>query len=155
IARAEEDFLKSLLNPLWDLRLELGHQVRSLDDLGRLEEHNPEFVVALLDARYVAGDRELWTSSEARLQQSRGQHRQRILTLLLKLIEQRHAKFNNTIYQLEPDVKDSPGALRDLACARWIEPLIDESPRSASPADSEPLIRAERFLFWIRCFLHH
>src|SRR5262245_32593926 len=51
----EERFLRGFLHPLWDLGVVVGHQVRELDDFAHLEADNPEFLLALLDARHVAG----------------------------------------------------------------------------------------------------
>ena len=56
IGAADERFLRGFLNPLWDLGLVVGHQVRELDEFAQLEADNPEFLLALLDARPVAGD---------------------------------------------------------------------------------------------------
>ena len=49
--------MRSILHPLWDLRFSVGHQIRQMDDFAELEIDNPEFLLALLDARAVAGDR--------------------------------------------------------------------------------------------------
>src|SRR6185312_6573490 len=43
----------------------------------------------------------------------------------LGLVDERYAMYNSTLYQLEPDVKESPGALRDLTATRWIAALTD------------------------------
>ena len=48
--------MRAFLHPLWDLQLVVGHQVRELDEFDELETDNPEFLLALLDARAVAGD---------------------------------------------------------------------------------------------------
>ena len=48
--RDEERFVNAVLQPLWDLRLTVGHQVRELADFDRLDIGNPEFLLALLDA---------------------------------------------------------------------------------------------------------
>src|SRR6187397_2815490 len=60
IGRPEERFVKALLHPLWDLNLAVGHHVRELDDFDRLETDNPEFLLALMDLRQLAGDRVLF-----------------------------------------------------------------------------------------------
>src|SRR5262245_34661912 len=54
IGPAEERFVHGFLNPLWDLGVVVGHQVRDIEDLQRLETDNPEFLLGLLDARPVA-----------------------------------------------------------------------------------------------------
>src|SRR5688572_8810573 len=60
IGEGEEAFLRALLHPLWDAGVVVGHQVRELDDFDTLERDNPEFLLALVDARHVAGSRELF-----------------------------------------------------------------------------------------------
>src|SRR5262245_329482 len=60
IGSTDERFLRAFLNPLWDLGIVVGHQVRELDDFTRLETNNAEFLLALLDARPVAGLRALF-----------------------------------------------------------------------------------------------
>ena len=123
IGASQEDFLRAFLNPLWDLGVVIGHQVRELDEFTVLEADNPEFLLALLDARPVAGLRVLFDRFRA-LFHTAATHAH-ILKSLLELIDARHVGFNETLYQLEPDVKEAPGALRDLTAARTIAMLTD------------------------------
>jgi len=102
IAAAEERFLRAFLHPLWDLGVVVGHQVREIDDFREREADNPEFLLALLDARPVAGARSLFDRFSALFHTP--ETHAHILTSLLQLIDQRHARFNATLYQLEPDV---------------------------------------------------
>src|SRR5690349_3596068 len=60
IGADEERCLRAFLNPLWDFGVVVGHQVRELADFEALEADNPEFLLALVDARPVAGGRELF-----------------------------------------------------------------------------------------------
>ena len=109
----DERFLRGFLHPLWDLQLVVGHQVRELGDFARLETDNPEFLArpARRQARrrrpgdLLAFHDRVPPAGHARVRFSRP---------LQALIDERHAKFNGTLYQLEPDVKEAPGALRDL-----------------------------------------
>jgi [protein-PII] uridylyltransferase len=73
---------------------------------------------------------------------------------LLDLIDARHAAFNATLYQLEPDVKEAPGALRDLTAARTIAMLTDPLLLRRGPADSARVDQAEDFLLRVRSTLH-
>src|SRR5437867_9210010 len=59
IGPAEEGRVRAILHPLWDLGFAVGHQIRQMDDFARLEIDNPEFLLALLDGRAVAGDASL------------------------------------------------------------------------------------------------
>ena len=65
IGRPEERFVKALLHPLWDLRFQVGHHVRELADFDRLDTTNPEYLLALMDLRPLAGDRDLIDRLEA------------------------------------------------------------------------------------------
>jgi [protein-PII] uridylyltransferase len=152
IGAADERFLHSFLNPLWDLGVAVGHQVRELADFSELEADNPEFLLALLDARPIAGDRALFDRSTAMFHQP-ATHAY-IVTSLLELIDARHARFNDTLYQLEPDVKEAPGALRDLTAARTIAALTDPALLTRGPVEAARLEEAEDYLLRIRSILH-
>jgi [protein-PII] uridylyltransferase len=152
IGAAEEQFLRAFLHPLWDIGVVVGHQVRELDDFRELEADNPEFLLALLDARPVAGARSLFDRFSALFHAP--ETHAHILTSLLQLIGERHARFNATLYQLEPDVKESPGALRDLAATRTIALLTDPLLLRRGPADPARFDDAEDFLLRVRSALH-
>ena len=152
IGHKEERFLRALLHPLWDLGVVIGHQVRELEDFKRLETDNAEFLLALLDARPVAGARSLFDRFRTRFHTA-STHAY-ILKSLLELIDQRHAAFNSTLYQLEPDVKEAPGALRDLTATKTIALLTDPLLLRRGPADPARVDQAEDFLLRVRSTLH-
>ena len=152
IGADDERFLNGFLNPLWDLHLVVGHQVRELADFARLETDNPEFLLALLDARRVVGDPALHSRFVAAFH--RPETHASILELLQRLIDDRHEKFNGTLYQLEPDTKDAPGALRDLLAVRTIARLTDPGLLGRGPADPARLDDAEDFLLRVRSHVH-
>jgi [protein-PII] uridylyltransferase len=147
-----EGALGELLHPLWDLGLAVGHQVRELNDFARIEADNPEFLLALVDARPIAGDRDLFNRFMQRVQ--RAELRAHVVEALMALTDERHAPFNATFYQLEPDVKEAPGGLRDLAAVRAIARLTDPALLQQGPSDSARLDEAEEFLLRARSILH-
>jgi [protein-PII] uridylyltransferase len=149
---AEEQLLRLILHPLWDVGLVVGHQVREIDEFARLEIDNPEFLMALVDARPVAGDLGLFHRFEAAFHRA-GTHAH-VVGALNTLIGDRYALFNSTLYQLEPDVKEAPGALRDLTAMRWIAALTDPSLLKRGPEDHSRLDEAEDFLLRVRSILH-
>jgi len=152
IGSTEERFLRAFLHPLWDLGIVVGHQVRELDDFKKLETNNAEFLLALLDSRPVAGLRPLFDRFRARFHTA--STHAFILKSLLELIDARHAAFNSTLYQLEPDVKEAPGALRDLTATRTIAMLTDPLLLRRGPADPAQVDQAEDFLLRVRSTLH-
>jgi [protein-PII] uridylyltransferase len=151
VGEADEPLLRQLLHPLWDAGFVVGHQVRDAAELAQLETDDPEFLLAVADARLVAGDagiyRRLQTSYDAPAT------RARVLAALFELTEARHARFNGTFYQLEPDVKDAPGALRDIAAARTIAAASDPSLLRRGD-EAARLAQAEDFLLRLRTLLH-
>ena len=147
-----ERFLRAFLHPLWDIGVVVGHQVREINDFRTLEADNPEFLLALLDARPVAGARALFDRFSSLFHTP--ETHAHILASLLQLIEERHARFNATLYQLEPDVKEAPGALRDLAATRTIALLTDPLLLRRGPADPARFDDAEDFLLRVRSALH-
>jgi [protein-PII] uridylyltransferase len=154
IDAAAERFINALLQPLWDLRLSVGQHVRELADFDAIDLDNPELLLALLDLRYVAGDVGLYAEVVARLDAGRAALVPHCLAALLNLTDVRHARFNHTIYQLEPDVKDAPGALRDLEALRLMRLLRPDAFQADAVALGGRARDAEDFLFRVRSVLH-
>jgi len=152
VGAAEERLLKSILHPLWDLRLEVGHHIREITDVETVDSDNPEYLVALLDARYVDGDRDVFGAfSDACLRPGTAWQAP-TLAALRDLIKRRHSQFNHTLYHLEPDVKNAPGGLRDISASR----LLGHLSRPGAPPIFEEgrLAEAEDFMLRIRSILH-
>src|SRR5215218_7315678 len=154
LGREEERFVNAVLQPLWDLQLVVGHQVRELSDFDELDTTNTEFLLAVLDARPIAGDLELFERLTARVSQVTADDRTRAVDPLLELIEQRHAQFNGTIYQLEPDIKNAPGGLRDIAAMRYLQTLGGERGDGERSRAVTTVREAEDFILQVRGVLH-
>jgi [protein-PII] uridylyltransferase len=152
IGADDERFLHGFLNPLWDLGLTLGHHVREVSEGAGLESDNPEFLLALTDARPVVGDATLLDQFLAASDLARTNAR--TLDALKALIVERHARFNDTLYQLEPDLKESPGGLRDLFGAQTIAKLTDPALLTLGGPAARVLEDAEEFLLRVRSVLH-
>ena len=154
IGRGEERFVNAVLQPLWDLQLVVGHHVRELAELDAVDPENTEFLMALIDARPIAGDEALFARVRQHGREAGAEARAALSGALLQLVEQRHAQFNGTLYQLEPDIKNAPGGLRDIAAARYLR-AIDPAAFDADGARTfETLQDAEELLLRIRSVLH-
>jgi [protein-PII] uridylyltransferase len=151
IGEAEEQCLRAILHPLWDAGLTVGQQVREIDELAQLEVDNPEFLLALTDARLVTGDQTLFDQCRAAFHVP--ETHAHVLGALTDLIDARHAGFNGTLYQLEPDVKEAPGGLRDISAIRTIAAITDPA-LLRRPEDAACLADAEDFLLRLRAMLH-
>jgi [protein-PII] uridylyltransferase len=153
IGRPQERFIKALLHPLWDLRFQVGHHVREAGDFDRLDSGNPEYLLALMDLRPLAGDRDLLERVDSVTRRLARESRTQVLEALVALTDQRHSGFD-TLYQLEPDVKDGPGGLRDVWATRMVLRMGGERRRAPRNTTHDRLRDAEEFLMRIRSGLH-
>ena len=112
-ARVEE-----LVGVLWDIGLEIGHSVRNIAECDEESRRDITVQTTLLESRPVAGNRRLFSRFRKTIEGSLDV----ALFVEAKLLEQqqRHTRFNNTAYNLEPNVKEGPGGLRDLQNILWI-----------------------------------
>ena len=141
------DNLRPFLQELWDAGLRPSHSVHSLAECVSEHPDNGEFSISLLDHRPLTGDHALYEIFVQKFEQFRVRRGPALARQLAEMTEARRAKFQNTIYHLEPNVKESPGGLRDLQTARWMHQLDPHSP----PPD---LKDAFEFLAAIRHHLH-
>ena len=103
------------------MRLKLSPATRNLAECERLDPNNVEFAISLLDCRYLAGDRELFSRlREKAVPRLVGRDCQNLIQNLGEITRARHHKFGNTVFHLEPNVKDGPGGLRDYNVANWL-----------------------------------
>jgi len=143
---------------LWDLGFRVSSAGRTLEECKRIEEDNAEFHLALLDRRFLAGDEELFDRLTKKiLAGPEKQARPFLLAELIKLTKERHARYGNTIYHLEPNVKDAPGGLRDYQAAAWLRQIANGQREGwkSSAGEEELGANAVDFLSAIRCFLHY
>jgi len=143
---------------LWDLGFRVSSAGRTVEECRRIEEDNAEFHLALLDRRFLAGDAELFERLDKKvLPGSEKQARPFLLAQLQKLTNERLARYGNTIYHLEPNVKEAPGGLRDYQAGTWLRQIADDKKelRGAAAAEEELAANAVDFLSAIRCFLHY
>src|SRR5467141_2716845 len=159
--KAEEEFrplIADFARTLWDLGFRVSSAGRTVEECKRIEEDNAEFHLALLDRRFLAGDAELFEKLDKRvLPSSEKAARPFLLTQLYKLTLERLTRYGNTIFHLEPNVKDAPGGLRDYQAAVWLRQIGGEKrePLSSSAVEEELASGAVDFLSAIRCFLHY
>jgi [protein-PII] uridylyltransferase len=142
---------------LWDMGFRVSSAGRTLEECKRIEEDNVEFHLALLDRRFLAGDAELFNRLDGKiLPASERQARPFLLAQLHKLTKDRLMRYVNTIFHLEPNVKDAPGGLRDYQAAAWLRQIAENKQSlNITAAEEELASGAVDFLSAIRCFLHY
>ena len=109
--------LQELVGNLWDIGLEVGHSVRTVGDC-MSESSDVTVQTNLLEARYITGNRPLFLEMRETLEAHLS--RRAFYLAKVKEQEQRHTRFVTTDYNLEPNLKESPGGLRDLQTVIWI-----------------------------------
>lgn len=157
------DAVRQFSQEMWDLRLKLSPATRTLAECERFDPNNLEFAISFLDSRPVAGDPALF----GRLYDNSvptliARESKLIVQRLGELARQRYSKFGETVFHLEPNVKDGPGGLRDYNLVCWLELIAYIETNRRWPengnAESGPLqkqfIPALQFLMSARCFLH-
>lgn len=158
-----KDPIRRFSQELWDLRMKLSPATRTLAECERFDPNNVEFAISLLDCRYLAGDQDLFSRLHEKIvPRLVARECQNLIQNLGEITRGRHHKFGNTVFHLEPNVKDGPGALRDYNVAYWLA-LISAMEKLRMWPDAKTLLpvssrraleAALDFQMSVRCFLH-
>ena len=129
--------VEALVGVLWDIGLEIGHSVRTIAECQDEARRDVTVQTTLLESRLIAGNRKQYTRFASAMLKDLDV----AYFVEAKLIEQqqRHTRFNDTAYNLEPNVKESPGGLRDLQNILWIS-------RAAGLGHSWPELMRQKIL---------
>ncbi|HWR13812.1 MAG TPA: [protein-PII] uridylyltransferase [Terriglobales bacterium] len=148
--QAHRDGIRTASQGLWDLRLKLSPTTRTISECDRIDPENVEFTIALMDARFISGNEELFLRLKRQLIPALlKREMQTLVRLLVERTRIRHEKYGRTIFHLEPNLKEVPGGIRDYNVACWLRQLAEVG------AGSEDLGEAIRFLSAARTFLHY
>jgi [protein-PII] uridylyltransferase len=158
-----EALVREIIYPLWDMGLEVGHATRSIKECIQLARQDLEVLTALLDGRFVCGMSPLYHQLMDRLRvkllaPKPGQ----IINWLVETNQERHARFGDSAYLLEPNLKEGQGGLRDYHTMLWIARIHSDvkQPRDLeyygylSSDEYQKLSRALDFVWSVRNQLH-
>jgi [protein-PII] uridylyltransferase len=158
-----ESVVEFILYLLWDLGLTVGHATRSVDECVRLARSDLTIRTAVLEARYITGERSLYDTLVTRFdtQVAKNTGPEFIASKLAER-DQRHRQQGATRYLVEPNVKEGKGGLRDLQTLFWIAKYFyrvrsrDDLVKAGVFSRSEMRLfrKAEDFLWAVRCHLH-
>ena len=156
-ARAR-DAIRRVSQTLWDCGLKVALTTRAAGDCDRFEPGNPEFGLSLLDFRGLGGDEKVLAKMRDKSLPRLMKDARAMLNELGALTRERHERYGNTLFHLEPNIKECPGGLRDAHVAEWLRRLraarAGGAPAQASGGGSEEFAEALNFLAAARCFLH-
>ncbi len=153
--------LSDMVGALWDIGLEIGHAVRTVDECIEVANEDITVQTTLLEARFLAGDKALFAELNERYHAAldvRSFYKAKQLEQ-----QQRYARFDDTPYALEPNCKESPGGLRDLQMLGWIARAAGlghswrdlARRRLITGGEASELRSVERFLQHLRIRLHY
>jgi [protein-PII] uridylyltransferase len=112
--------IERFLALLWDIGLEVGHSVRSIDDCQSESLADISVATTLFEARLLAGPESLFAGMRRALAPDRLWSSQDFFEAKVKEQTERHHRYFDTAYNLEPNVKSSPGGLRDIQTIGWV-----------------------------------
>jgi [protein-PII] uridylyltransferase len=159
---AHKEQIRRFSQELWDLKLKLSPASRTLAECDRFDPNNTEFTISLLDCRYLTGDRGLFARLRDKVIPKLVMREAKpLLQGLAEVTRERHGKFGQTVFHLEPNLKETPGGLRDYNVACWLALIsamgkLGDWPHASSlraPVRKQ-LDAALEFLMATRCFLH-
>jgi len=144
--REQRDAISEFLRILWDAGLRVSQSVRTAQECCEIHEGNLELTISLLDWRLLCGDASRSADLDQRFPKFLNNQRLAIAHELCVMARGRHAKYQNTIYHLEPNVKEHPGGLRDLHVIHWLAKLRNW--------EAEEPVEARETLHAVRLYLH-
>lgn len=156
----EAERIQSLVAAMWDLGIEPGHSVRTIEDCRREAANDVTVETALLEARWLVGSRDLLQALRKAMREQMDP--QAFFQAKRAEMQQRHARHQDTPYALEPNCKEAPGGLRDLQVLLWMADAAglgstwNEIAQTdlLTPTEFRALRRAEKAFKRLRIELH-
>ncbi len=155
-------FAESLWSFLWDIGLDVGHSVRSIKDCIREAKNDLTVATNIMEARLLEGDEGLMQHMREKTSAPKVWPPDKFFKAKTEERETRHQKFDDTAYNLEPNIKDGPGGLRDIQTVLWVmqrqygasrlRDLIELGFLTAEEYRS--MVRGRNFLWKLRNGLH-
>ncbi|MEA3427739.1 MAG: [protein-PII] uridylyltransferase, partial [Thermodesulfobacteriota bacterium] len=159
-----DNLIREILYPLWDIGFDIGYAVRSLKECVSLAKKDIEVLTSILDARFICGISSLYSElMELVRKKILSKQSKKIISTLIKNNRERHQRFGDSTYLLEPNLKEGLGGLRDYHTMLWIAKIKSDikQPRDLeyygylSHEEYNALTNALSFIWNIRNRLQH
>ncbi len=157
------NFLETFIRFLWDIGMEVGHSARTLKDCAKESKKDITVTTNLMEARLLVGDEDMFnrmreTNGPAKIWPSR-----KFFAAKWKEQIARHGRYDDTAYNLEPNIKEGPGGLRDIQMISWVtqrefgtgslHELVEHG--FLTEEEYRALIRGRNYLWQLRSGLHY
>ena len=160
VSKSDEKLIVSFVSTLWDIGLDVGHSVRKINECVDEAKKDITTQTTLMESRFLCGSKSLFKDFSF-VMKSEINVRDFCNAKLVEL-RQRHSRYNDSSQNLEPNLKESPGGLRDLQTILWITQAAgfgstwtEISENSViTKAEKSQLEKHERALIFVRTLLH-
>ena len=160
-----QEKLSNFVTTLWDLGLEIGHSVRTLDECIVEAKNDLTIITNLIESRYLCGDEALFTTLKSSISTDKIWSSADFFLAKLEEQKSRYLRFGDSAYRVEPNLKEGPGGLRDLQTIGWMTrreygisslKTLSESSHFdlLNPDEYKNLIKSRDFLWQVRFVLH-
>ncbi|WP_373087986.1 [protein-PII] uridylyltransferase [Sneathiella sp.] len=159
-----DQVIEFVLYMLWDLGLKVGHSTRNVDECIRLAKKDATIQTALLEARFLWGDQDMFLEMHGKyMKEVVAGHSREFIEAKLQERKERHERFGNSRYVVEPNIKEGKGGLRDLQTLFWIAKFLHGTTEISklvklgvfTEKERRRFTKASNFLRAIRCHLHY
>lgn len=162
VTDAQQEPIASFFTALWDLRLEVGHSVRTVAESISLGKEDVTIATNLMETRLLAGNKILYNTLKQEVDNDTFWSSQDFFQAKRAEQQQRHAQYHGTAYNLEPNLKANPGGLRDIQTIGWVakkhfhtrtmQELVDH--QYLTEDELQELQESEAYLWKMRFALH-
>ena len=160
--KALEEKISRLLTFLWDIGLEVGASVRTLKDCIQEGKHDVTIMTNMIESRLITGNEPLYEKFQKAIAPNKMWSAKDFFNAKIEEQKKRHQRFNDTAYNLEPNIKEGPGGLRDIQIIGWVtkrhygasnlQELVEHG--FLTQTEYTSLINAQTHLWRIRFALH-
>ncbi len=160
--KAQQQQISAFLTFLWDIGLEVGHSVRTIRDCLRQGKVDVTVMSNMIESRLIYGNTKLYEKYQTAIGPKKLWSSRKFFEAKLEEQQERHLRYNDTAYNLEPNIKEGPGGLRDIQIIGWVarRHFGDKSFKELvqhgflTEAEYEILDAGQRHLWRVRFALH-